>query len=124
MHDHPGSPARLGGFGVMVQAELLPSPVPKQVEPRCRAGVMLAMASETRRRELTAALAARGVRVWSAATGLEALSTFFDHTGDVALFVAEIGLPDLPGTELVQRLKIHFPGVPCVVLADLAGQAV
>jgi CheY-like chemotaxis protein len=67
---------------------------------------------------LSRGLRDEGFEVWPVGSGLEALSVFFDRTGQIDAFVLDINLPDLPGAAFLRRLRAHFPGVPCVFLAD------
>jgi DNA-binding response OmpR family regulator len=87
-------------------------------DSRFAPGVIVAAADPAARAGLAAALAADGFAVWPAASGLEALSTFLDHTGEVDAVLLDAALRDLPGPEVARRLHANFPGVPCVFLGD------
>lgn len=82
-------------------------------------GVLVGVFDPVRRSEIAGYLTAIGCVVWETETGLEALSTFFSHTGEVDAFLLDAGLPDLPAPAFLRRLVAHFPGVPCVFLANL-----
>ena len=86
-------------------------------DPVRRPAVVLGSARVTRLIELTRGLRGEGFDVWPAESGLEALSAFFDRTGEIDAFVLDADLPDLPGLAFLRRLRAHFPAVPCVFLA-------
>jgi two-component system, OmpR family, response regulator len=79
--------------------------------------VVLGTARVTRLIDLSRSLRGEGFDVWPAESGLEALSVFFDRTGEIDAFVLDADLPDLPGLAFLRRLRAHFPAVPCVFLA-------
>jgi two-component system KDP operon response regulator KdpE len=64
-------------------------------------------------RALTAALEARGYRVASAATGLEALDRVASE--GAAIVILDLGLPDMDGIDVCRRLR-EWSQVPIIVL--------
>src|SRR5438552_2519585 len=83
-------------------------------EPASVPGVVFAATDPVARADLSAALSAEGYGVWPVQSGLEAMSTFLDHTGEVDVFLLDAGLADVRGGVFARRLQAHFPGVPCV----------
>src|SRR5438552_8966448 len=83
-------------------------------EPASVPGVVFAATDPIARADLSAALAAEGYGVWPVQSGLEAMSTFLDHTGEVDVFLLDAGLADVRGEVFTRRLHTLFPGVPCV----------
>lgn len=74
------------------------------------------------RRLLAVALEANGYRVLPAATGQEGVVLAAQHR--TALVVLDLGLPDLPGQEVLRRLR-EWSSVPVVILSvqdDEAGK--
>ncbi|MDB5308087.1 MAG: hypothetical protein JWO38_2289 [Gemmataceae bacterium] len=84
-----------------------------------RPGVLVVSSDPARRAELAAVLTTGGAEVWQAESGLEGLSTFLGHTGDLDVILLDADLPDLPGPAFLRRLRTHFPGMPCVFLTGL-----
>jgi len=70
--------------------------------------------------ELAAFLRHRGFNVWTARCGLDAITTYLEHTESLDVLLLDADLPDLPGPAFVRRFKTHFPGVPCVFWAGLS----
>jgi two-component system, OmpR family, KDP operon response regulator KdpE len=66
------------------------------------------------RRFLQTALAPHGHTIYEAATGEEALAAVVAHRPD--LVILDLGLPDLPGTEVTRRLR-EWTQVPIVILS-------
>ncbi|MCP5524084.1 MAG: response regulator [Verrucomicrobiales bacterium] len=66
------------------------------------------------RRLLTVALEANGYRVVTAASGQEGLSLAAHHRP--AIVVLDLGLPDVPGQEVLRRLR-EWSNVPVVILS-------
>ena len=85
-------------------------------------GVLVALSGTADRAELARFLATKGFDVWTAASGVDALGVYFEHTGVVDVLVLDADLRDLPGLVFLRRLKAHFPGVPCVFLIDDDGR--
>jgi CheY-like chemotaxis protein len=81
--------------------------------PPRRPGVLIADDELPVRTVVAAHLEREGFAVWTAADGLEALSTFFDHTGEVDVLLLDVSLPDIPGPAAYRRLRAHYPGVAC-----------
>lgn len=74
------------------------------------------------RRLLTMALEANGYRMLAAATGQEGLVLAAQHRP--ALMILDLGLPDVPGLEVLRRLR-EWSDVPVVILSvqdDEAGK--
>jgi CheY-like chemotaxis protein len=84
------------------------------------AGALIGITNPARRSDLAAHLSAAGFNVWKADSGRECLSTFLDHTGDIDVLVLDAGFSDLPGPVFLTRLRVNFPGILCVFLADSA----
>src|SRR5262245_3318192 len=85
-----------------------------------RPGVLIALADLWERADLASSLARRGFAVWTAASGVEAITTYLEHTGSVDVLLLDAELPDLPGPAFMRRFKTHFPGVPCVFRAGFS----
>src|SRR5262249_25527632 len=64
--------------------------------------------------------AQRGFAVWTATCGVEAITTYLEHTGSVDVLFIDAELTDLPGLAFVRRFKTHFPGVPCVFRSGIS----
>jgi CheY-like chemotaxis protein len=86
------------------------------VSPR-QPGVLIAIEDLWERADLASTLTRRGFAVWTAACGVEAITTYLEHTGSVDVLLLDAELPDLPGLAFLRRFKTHFPGVPCVFRA-------
>jgi len=71
------------------------------------------------RRALGLVLRARGLSVSEAADGASALERLAEGGFDAV--VADLGLPDLEGTELLGRLREAAPGTRLVVLTGRSG---
>ena len=61
-------------------------------------------------------LSTNGYRVVSASTGQEALGAFSEHQVDLVL--ADHAMPQMDGSQLVDRLKRMAPHVPMILLGD------
>lgn len=61
-------------------------------------------------------LATNGYRVISATTGQEAIGLFAETSVDLVL--ADFGMPQMNGNQLVARLKRLAPHVPMILLGD------
>jgi CheY-like chemotaxis protein len=61
-------------------------------------------------------LATNGYRVVSATTGQDAIGLFAENTVDLVL--ADHGMPQMNGDQLVDRLKRIAPHVPMILLGD------
>ncbi len=66
------------------------------------------------RRFLKAALAAQGFKLLEAATGAQALAMAASHNPDIILL--DLGLPDLDGLEVIQRLR-EWSHTPIIVIS-------
>ena len=62
-------------------------------------------------------LSTNGYRVVSAANGQEAITVFSENPVDLVL--ADYGMPQMNGKQLVDRLKQMAPHVPMILLGDL-----
>lgn len=62
-------------------------------------------------------LATNGYRVVSACTGQEAIGIFSEVQVDLVL--ADFGMPQMNGNQLIDRLKMIAPHVPMILLGDL-----
>ena len=61
-------------------------------------------------------LATNGYRVVAATTGQDAIGLFAEYTVDLVL--ADFGMPQMNGDQLVDRLKRIAPHVPMILLGD------
>jgi PAS domain S-box-containing protein len=61
-----------------------------------------------------------GYRVLTAASGAEALARFDQVQGQVDVLLADIGMPDLTGPELYQRLRERRPGLKVLFMSGYA----
>ena len=61
-------------------------------------------------------LATNGYRVVAATTGQDAIGLFAENTVDLVL--ADYGMPQMNGDQLVDRLKSIAPHVPMILLGD------
>jgi two-component system KDP operon response regulator KdpE len=66
-------------------------------------------------RALDVALRANGYRVLAAATGERAVSHAASH--DIALIVLDLGLPDISGHEVIERIRAFNTAIPIIVLS-------
>lgn len=80
------------------------------------AGRVLVVEDDELVRELAAeALAGYGYAVAEAGTAAQALATLKDEAGAVRVAIVDLGLPDMPGQELIRRVAQGHPGLPIVV---------
>ncbi|HJZ53715.1 MAG TPA: response regulator [Gemmataceae bacterium] len=86
------------------------------VTPR-RPGVLVALGDPQSRMDLALLLACEGFDVWTAGSGVEAITSYLEHAGSVDVLLIDAELPDLSGPAFIRRFKTHFPGVPCVFRA-------
>lgn len=56
-----------------------------------------------------------GFEVTEAATGRKALEIARAGLGDIAVAVIDLGLPDLPGEEVIAEMKLLRPDLPIIV---------
>jgi CheY-like chemotaxis protein len=61
-------------------------------------------------------LATNGYRVFAATTGKDAIAIFAETTVDLVL--ADFGMPQMNGDQLLERLKGLAPHVPMILLGD------
>jgi CheY-like chemotaxis protein len=61
-------------------------------------------------------LSTNGYRVVSATTGQEAIGIFAENPVDLVL--ADYGMPQMNGSQLLERLKRSAPHVPMILLGD------
>lgn len=80
-----------------------------------RPGLLLAFSDARACSTLAAFLHRQGFNVWTAFSGVEAISAYLERTGSVDLLLVDADLTDLPGTVFLRRFKTYFPGVPCVL---------
>ena len=73
------------------------------------------------RRFLRTSLGAHGYRITEAATGREALAQL--DRGGPDLVILDLGLPDLPGQELIRALRERGSPVPILVLSSRGDEA-
>ncbi len=79
--------------------------------------VLLAEDESMVRSLLARMLINRGYKVLEAADGREALRLFEDHAGKVSLVVADVVMPVMSGTELVERIFSVRPGLPALFVS-------
>jgi len=89
-----------------------------------RPGVLVALVDVRARLELSGLLTRQGFNVWVANSGVEAIATYLEHTGEVDLLLLDAELSDLPGPAFLRRFATHFPGVPCFFRAAPSGAIV
>jgi CheY-like chemotaxis protein len=80
-----------------------------------RPGILLAISDVRACSTLAAFLHRQGFNVWTAFSGVEAISAYLERTGSVDLLLVDADLTDPPGTSFLRRFKTYFPGVPCVL---------
>ena len=68
-------------------------------------------------------LSARGYRVLSALTPLQALDVARGHPGAIALLITDIVMPGMNGRELYRRLAAERPGIRVLFMSGYAGEA-
>jgi CheY-like chemotaxis protein len=99
-----------GGGGV-------PVPVPAQRSNRTLAArvrtetILITEDDELVRLMAARVLQRRGFAVLEAANAAEAEQRIATHQGQIDLLLTDIGLPEVSGPDLVQRLKLRLPGV-------------
>ncbi|MBI4659411.1 MAG: response regulator [Verrucomicrobia bacterium] len=64
---------------------------------------------------MTALLTQNGYKVLTAGDGLEAVEIFRRHQDEIALVIADLGLPKLSGTEAVSRIKAIRPDAKSIL---------
>src|SRR5262245_19726439 len=85
-----------------------------------RPGVLVAVADETTRTSLAGFLAGRGFDVWTAGSGLDALTVYVEHPGVMDVVLLDDDFTDLPGPAFLRRFRTHFPSVPCVFRTEVS----
>lgn len=98
--------------------ERAPTPFLEAPRTRRRPGIVIGTARPSRRVALAVQFSASGFEVWGAASGMEVLDTYLEHTGAVDVLLLDADLPDLPAPAFHRRLHAHFPGLPCFFLAE------
>ncbi|ARP81645.1 hypothetical protein CAL12_13055 [Bordetella genomosp. 8] len=78
------------------------------------ARVLIVEDDELVRELATEALTEFGYEVAEAGTAAQALSTM-ESAADVGAAIVDLGLPDMPGKELIRRLAERHPGLPIIV---------
>jgi DNA-binding response OmpR family regulator len=61
------------------------------------------------------ALTELGFEAIEASSAAKALQLAEDHKSRIVLALIDLGLPDLPGEELVSQLRIKYPKLPIIV---------
>jgi two-component system OmpR family response regulator len=70
-------------------------------------------------------LSEAGFRVWTAATGAEAVAVYAAHGADIDVALLDVRLPDTGGPEVMAALRRLDPGVRCCLMSgSLGGQDV
>ena len=70
------------------------------------------------RKTLTDILRIKGFEIFSVTNGTEALAFLAEHPIDVVLI--DLGLPDMPGIEILKRVKADFPLTEAIILTGNA----
>jgi len=78
---------------------------------------LVAIANALERAEVAEFLTRQGFDVWTAESGIEAMTTYLEHNGSVDFLFLDAELADLPGPSFLRRFKTYFPGVPCIFRA-------
>lgn len=61
-----------------------------------------------------------GYTVLSAQRGQDAIALAIDHDDCIHLLITDLSLPDLPGREVVESIRQHYPGLPALILSGYA----
>ena len=69
------------------------------------AGILISEDDEEIRKLLSLVFQLELFTVFEAENGAEALSLFQNHPGEIQLIVTDLGLPELGGVELIQRIR-------------------
>src|SRR5262249_18393347 len=84
-------------------------------------GTVLLVEDEDAVRSFAArALGQRGYQVLEAATGSEALDVFESHQGDVDLVVSDVGMPEMDGPTLMEKLRRDRPDLKSIFISGYA----
>jgi len=102
------------------QAEaLIPQPVPRGTE------TLLLVEDEVGVRELARRnLTAQGYHVLTASDGREALTLVESRSGDIALLVTDVVMPNMSGPELVAALHQRWPAIPVIYMSGYTSDLV
>ncbi|AOB33644.1 hypothetical protein AKI39_11780 [Bordetella sp. H567] len=93
-----------------------PAPDAETASPVLGGATVLLVEDDELVRELTAeALMEYGYRVVEAGTAARALAAMEDNAASVGLAIVDLGLPDMPGEELILLLARRHPGLPIIV---------
>jgi PAS domain S-box-containing protein len=57
----------------------------------------------------------RGYQMLAATDGAKAIDLYFDHKDEIDVVLLDLGLPKVPGIDVIQKLKEHNPAVKIVV---------
>jgi two-component system, cell cycle sensor histidine kinase and response regulator CckA len=93
-----------------------PVEVLEESEPSLGETILVVEDEETVRMLMVRTLTRLGYRILAAGDGAEALRVFDGHDGDVDLVITDIVMPDMSGTELVERLKAHRTDLPVLYI--------
>jgi two-component system cell cycle sensor histidine kinase/response regulator CckA len=79
--------------------------------------VLLVDDEESVRLYITTVLRREGFQVLEAADGVDAFALLREIRGAVDVLVTDIRMPRMSGTELVEAIKVDFPGIPVVYIS-------
>jgi CheY-like chemotaxis protein len=104
----------------MSSASLAHGP-PKSGTGRPKPGILIADDEPSVRNLLKAVLQQRGVTVWLAADGLEAVEIYRRHHAEIALTLLDVRMPELDGPDTLANLQEIDPGIICCFMTGDAG---
>jgi two-component system, cell cycle sensor histidine kinase and response regulator CckA len=64
-------------------------------------------------------LSRRGFKVYTASSGLEALSQINLHIEEISAVVTDVTMPDMDGIALAERLNVTAPGLPVLLITGM-----
>ncbi len=121
-----GGPSRTGrepyhlAGGAVVADEPLPCPREARLEADHTPTVLLVEDDEATRLAMASWLTLEGFLVLTAASGHEAASHLEQPLEPIDVAVLDIGLPDVDGIALCERLRQMYPAMPVVVCSGQA----
>ena len=65
----------------------------------------------------------RGYPVVTARSGAEALRLVQEQPGEIEVVVTDFAMPEMDGRELIRRLKVIAPTLPCIAISGHASPA-
>ncbi len=100
--------------GVRVERTAFPAPV---LAPRGWETILLVEDEESVRVFASKVLEKQGYTVLEARHGRDALARLAEHSGQVHLVIADLGMPEMSGSELARQLSAERPNLPVLFLA-------